>query len=82
MKRQDPPVPTRGPARSKTIDDEVAQLKATPGVFFLVRENVSAGVGASYTDRGCRIQRARTKASTTKRARFDIYAMWPPEAEQ
>lgn len=59
------------------IDQDVAELKANPGVWAVVREGAkSAAPAFTYKQRGCVAQSHRVNTSPD---RFDIYAMWPRE---
>jgi hypothetical protein len=59
------------------VDLDVAELKANPGVWALVREgSKSAAPAITYKARGCVATSHRVNTSPD---RFDIYAMWPAE---
>lgn len=59
------------------IERDVAELKAHPGAWALVREGAkSAAPVATYKARGCVATSHRVNTSPD---RFDIYAMWPAD---
>ena len=77
MKWKNPPARKSGRGMSHRIDQDVAELKANPGVWAVVREGAkSAAPVRTYKERGCVAQSHRVNTSPE---RFDIYAMWPRE---
>ena len=77
MKWKTPPKRTAGRGMAVQIDRDVAELKANPGAWALVRKGAkSASPATSYKARGCVATSHRTN---TNPDRFDIYAMWPAD---
>lgn len=77
MKWKNPPARKSGRGMSHRIDRDVAELKANPGVWAVVREGAkTAAPVRTYKERGCVAQSHRVNTSPE---RFDIYAMWPRE---
>lgn len=72
---EDPPAEMRGGRAS--LAPLIAELKANPGKWALVRVDASAAAGEGFKKKGCKV--TRRKVGDNK---FNIYAMWPPTNDE
>lgn len=81
IKQSDPPPMKRktGPRGSK-YDPVIEQLKATPGQWFLVCEDVTTTTSRVFKINGCKTT-TRAHEGSLKPHRVDVWAMWPAEDE-
>lgn len=74
-----PPSRSGQGTRLTHYDEEVAQLRNDPGVWWIVAEHVPDARAKPYKKRGCEV---RTERLTSSRNRVRVWARWPKDTDR
>lgn len=79
IKFQNPPAPSRGRGKSHETQQIITALKARPGEWALIKENVASANGTTWNKREG--FEARIVGIGKPKGKYDIYVRWVGEAQ-